>query len=93
MVQQPATGFLSCNLGQSVFGATPSTFEGALNGEVLKPLKKKVFKKCLSWKTWAVHYEEIMITVLLICAGRGIYINLREPASIYLVHYQIYKNS
>ena len=38
MVQQPATGFLSCNLGQSVFGATSSTFERALNGEVLKPL-------------------------------------------------------
>ena len=38
MVQEPSTGFLSCNLGQSVFGATPSTFERALNGEVLKPL-------------------------------------------------------
>lgn len=38
MVQQPTTGFLSCNLGKSVFGATPSTFESALNGEVLKPL-------------------------------------------------------
>lgn len=38
MVQQPATGFLSRNLGQSVCGATPSTFESALNGEVFKPL-------------------------------------------------------
>ena len=39
MVQEPSTGFLSCNLGQSVCGATSSTFEvSALNGEVLKPL-------------------------------------------------------
>ena len=38
MVQQPATGFLSCTLVQGVFGATPSTFESPLNGEVLKPL-------------------------------------------------------
>ena len=35
----------------------------------------KEIKKCSSWKTWAVHYEEIVITVLLICVGRVIYMN------------------